>query len=135
MNRFTFFFLHSAFLFGVGMQFSMAQPSRFSMEKYISDRGDTLFYRLAFPDADQMRKYPLVVFLHGSGERGHDNQAQLKWGVENFATDQNMMLHPAIIIAPQCPDTMSWANVSREKKTTEIHLQTTPSRTMRLLIE
>ena len=25
---------------------------------------------------------------------------RLKWGVENFATDQNMMLHPAIVIAP-----------------------------------
>jgi predicted peptidase len=47
-------------------------------------------------------KYPLVIFLHGSGERGNDNEAQLKWGVLNFATDENMA-HPAIVIAPQCP--------------------------------
>jgi len=135
MNRFSLLFFYSAFLTGICTQFSQAQPSRFSMEKYIDDKGDTQYYRQVFPDADQMRRYPLVVFLHGSGERGHDNQAQLKWGVENFATDQNMVLHPAIIIAPQCPDTMSWANVSREKNSTEIHLQPTPSKPMRLLIE
>ena len=76
---------------------------RFSKNQYISN-GDTLNYRLLFPDADTLRKYPLVIFLHGSGERGNDNEAQLKWGVQNFATDKKMRLHPAIVIAPQCPE-------------------------------
>ncbi len=59
---------------------------------------------MLFPDADTLRKYPLVIFLHGSGERGNDNEAQLKWGVQNFATDKNMVEHPALVIAPQCPN-------------------------------
>jgi len=81
-----------------------------------------------------MRKYPLVIFLHGSGERGKDNEAQLKWGVMNFATDQNMMLHPALVIAPQCPEKVSWSNFSREKNSTEMHLQPASTRPMELLI-
>ena len=81
-----------------------------------------------------MRKYPLVIFLHGSGERGNDNEAQLKWGVMNFATDQNMALHPAIVIAPQCPANMDWSHFASGKGT-QITLQPTPSKPMELLME
>ena len=108
---------------------SNAQIERFSKNQYISN-GDTLNYRMLFPDADTMRKYPLVIFLHGSGERGSDNEAQLKWGVQNFATDKNMVLHPAIVIAPQCPEHQSWSNFSRA----DMKLQSTPTKPMELLI-
>lgn len=134
MKHLRSFVLFSVVLFCMSTKFAFAQPSRFSMEKYINGN-DTLFYRQLFPDADTMRKYPLVIFLHGSGERGHDNDAQLKWGVQNFATDQNMTLHPALVIAPQCPDRMNWSNFSREKNTTEMHLQSAPTKPMELLIE
>ena len=92
-----------------GTAFSQSVPSRFSNEQYI-DRGDTLLYRQLFPDYDTVRKYPLVIFLHGSGERGNDNEAQLKWGVANFATDEMMKMHPAFVIAPQCPGGQSWSH-------------------------
>lgn len=105
---------------------------RFSYQQYIGDNGDTLLYRQLFPDANPNRKYPLVIFLHGSGERGHDNEAQLQWGVMNFATDQNMMLHPALVIAPQCPEKIGWSNFSRGGN--DLKLQATPSRPMELLI-
>ena len=112
----------------------LSQPSRFSVENYISAKGDTLRYRQLFPDYDTLRKYPLVIFLHGSGERGNDNDAQLKWGVMNFATDENMKRYPAIVIAPQCPLSTGWANIgSREKG--QLTMQPTPSKTMQLLIE
>jgi predicted peptidase len=125
--------LFAALLFCMSTKSSYAQSSRFSVEKYINGN-DTLFYRQLFPDADTMRKYPLVIFLHGSGERGHDNEAQLKWGVQNFATDQNMVLHPALVIAPQCPEKSGWSNFSREKNSTEMHLQSAPAKPMELLI-
>ncbi len=93
-------------LISTGQNF--AQPSRFSSNKFINEKGDTLNYRLLSPDYNTSRKYPLVIFLHGSGERGKDNDAQLKWGVMNFATDQMMVLHPAIVVAPQCPEKQDW---------------------------
>jgi predicted peptidase len=123
-----------AFLFCVNIQFAFSQSSRFSINKYVNDKGDTLNYRQLYPDSDTLRKYPLVIFLHGSGERGNDNEIQLKWGVMNFATDQNMMLHPAFVIVPQCPEKMSWSNFSREKNSTEMHLQPAPAKPMELLI-
>jgi predicted peptidase len=111
------------------------QSSRFSVNKFIGSHGDTLNYRQLFPDADSMRKYPLVIFLHGSGERGSDNESQLKWGVMNFATDENMRLHPAIVIAPQCPEKSGWSNFSREKNSTTMFLLPAPAKPMELLIE
>ena len=122
------------FLFCIHLQPANAQPSRFSVEKYVNEKKDTLFYRQLFPDANNMRKYPLVIFLHGSGERGKDNDAQLKWGVLNFATDENMMKHPALVIAPQCPENMGWSNFSREKTSSLTKLQPTPAKPMELLI-
>ncbi|MFT4847528.1 MAG: putative peptidase [Sediminicola sp.] len=110
---------------------SFSQSSLFSFEKYVNANGDTLNYRQLISDYDPISKYPLVIFLHGSGERGDDNEAQLKWGVLNFASDQNMKMHPSIIIAPQCPENMSWGNFSSE----DMSLQDSPSEPMKLLIE
>ncbi|HET9823804.1 MAG TPA: prolyl oligopeptidase family serine peptidase [Chitinophagaceae bacterium] len=122
--------LGAAVLFCMTAQFAFSQSSsRFSFNTYI-EKGDTLRYRMLFPDADTFRKYPLVIFLHGSGERGNDNEAQLKWGVMSFATDENMVKHPALVIAPQCPEKMNWSNFSR----TDMKLQTTAAKPMELLI-
>ncbi|HEX4849326.1 MAG TPA: alpha/beta hydrolase-fold protein, partial [Puia sp.] len=126
--------LASFILFYVSTAFSQSS-SKFSMQKFGNGKGDTLQYRLLFPDANQLRKYPLIIFLHGSGERGSDNEAQLKWGVMNFATDQNMIQHPAIVIAPQCPEKLSWANFSRTKTSAETRMEPTASKPMELLID
>ena len=116
------------------IQKTIAQADRFSKNQFI-ENGDTLNYRMLFPDADTLRKYPLVIFLHGSGERGSDNEAQLKWGVQNFATDKNMVAHPAIVIAPQCPLNQTWSNFSRTQGSTKMELQSTPSKPMQLLVD
>jgi predicted peptidase len=111
---------------------AQAQPPRFSREKYI-ENGDTLLYRMLFPDANRQRKYPLVIFLHGSGERGSDNDAQLKWGVMNCATEQNMIAHPAIVIAPQCPEHQTWSSETPDKDRKKMTINPEPSKQMRLL--
>ena len=44
--------------------------------------GGTLRYRILAPATlEAGRRYPLVLFLHGAGERGDDNAMQLLWGV------------------------------------------------------
>jgi len=134
MKRFHPIAFLTAILFFVNAQFVFSQSSsRFSVEKYVQEK-DTLKYRMLYPDSDPLRRYPLVIFLHGSGERGSDNEAQLKWGVGGFATDQNMILHPAIVIAPQCPEKSSRPNFSRAKATSETKLQPNPTRPMELVI-
>lgn len=125
-----------AIILYLGSQTAISQTSsKFSVNKYINDKGDTLLYRQLFPDADTLRKFPLVIFLHGSGERGNDNEAQLKWGVMNFASDENMIRYPAFVIAPQCPLNTSWANLNRDRSSTQISLQPAPTKPMQLLME
>lgn len=54
------------------------------------------------PYEPQRVQYPLVVFLHGSGERGTDNIAQLTNGVRAFEEPGARQRHPCIVVAPQC---------------------------------
>lgn len=133
MKRLKLITVLLSFLCVAKVNLVFAQQSVFSFEKFTNGKGDTLNYRQLYPDYDTLRKYPLVIFLHGSGERGNDNESQLKWGTMNFATDQNMIKYPAIVIAPQCPEKMSWANFSNKKNSREKLLQPAPSKPMELL--
>ena len=109
--------------------------ARFSKEVYESSTGEKLNYRKLVPNKSQKDKLlPLVLFLHGKGERGDDNQAQLKHGLKLFAADEGMKRFPAIVIAPQCPVDQYWSTTAEQKDTTpKMDPQPTPS--MRLVIE
>src|SRR6478735_105514 len=74
---------------------------------------DTLPYRVLLPKYyDVKKEYPLIVFLHGSGERGSDNEAQLIHGWDLFLRDSIREKFPAIVVFPQCPQNSYWSNVS-----------------------
>jgi predicted peptidase len=61
-------------------------------------------YRLLTPrDLNARARYPLVVFFHGSGERGDDNQKQLQHGVRRFTAPASQTKYPCFVLAPQCP--------------------------------
>lgn len=97
----------------IGINLGYGQSaSLFSYEAHIGTNGDTLLYRQLTSDYDKVSQYPLVIFLHGRGESGTDNEAQLKWGVQNFATDELMKRHKPIVIAPQCTDDDSWGGLT-----------------------
>lgn len=54
-------------------------------------------------------RYPVVIFLHGRGSGGTDNEKQLQAGARNFAKGDFYKKNPSLIIAPQCPDdTIGW---------------------------
>ena len=47
-------------------------------KKLFKINNDSLPYRILLPkDFDPNKEYPLLVFLHGAGERGNDNENQL----------------------------------------------------------
>ncbi|WP_339647722.1 prolyl oligopeptidase family serine peptidase [uncultured Salegentibacter sp.] len=81
----------------------------FKKELFIKN-SDTLNYRILFPkDFSEEREYPVVLFLHGAGERGSDNEAQLTHGSKLFLEKQEEF--PAIVIFPQAPKEDYWAKV------------------------
>ena len=68
-------------------------------------------YRLAapqFPEAG--KKYPLILFLHGSGECGTDNQRQIKVGVPALISTllKREKPEPFILVVPQCQGGNWW---------------------------
>ncbi|MBE0662731.1 MAG: dienelactone hydrolase family protein [Bacteroidales bacterium] len=74
---------------------------------------DSLPYRIMFPENfDPLLKYPLILFLHGAGERGNNNESQLIHGGRFFASDTNRQNYPSIVVFPQCPADSYWANVN-----------------------
>ncbi len=84
--------------------------SDFTKEIFVSAT-DTLPYRMLLPiDYDENKNYPIVLFLHGSGERGNDNELQLKHGANLFLKPEVRKNFPAIVVFPQCKATMSWNN-------------------------
>ena len=71
-----------------------------------------LLYRMLMPkDYNEAKKYPLVMFYHGAGERGDDNYKQLVHGMSDFASDEIMDKYPCIVVAPQCPSGVQWVDV------------------------
>lgn len=84
-----------------------------SFEKHwLAQSGDTLPYRILLPkEYDPAKKYPLVLFLHGRGESGNDNEKQLVHGARLFLQDSVRTRYPAIVIFPQCPASSYWSNV------------------------
>lgn len=84
----------------------------YQAELYVH-RGDTLPYRILYPDNYQAdKKYPVLFFLHGAGERGNDNLKQLTHGSSLFLRDSVRHSYPAIVIFPQCSADSYWSNVT-----------------------
>ena len=72
--------------------------------------GTQLGYRLLKPkDFDAAKKYPLVLVLHGAGERGTDNAAQLKYGAPLFLKQEIRDKYPCFVAVPQCPPDQTWS--------------------------
>ncbi len=90
------------------------------------------------PNSTQVTKNndkQLLVFLHGSGERGSDNEAQLKHGrifFERLAQESNNL-----VLVPQCPEKLSWHNgyskTSKRGRTYSYPKKIKPNRVLDLL--
>jgi predicted peptidase len=88
--------------------------SLYKKENFVKDN-DTLPYRLLLPfNYDASKKYPLILFLHGAGERGTDNESQLSHGADLFLRDSIRKNYPAIVLFPQCRQESFWSNVKRD---------------------
>jgi poly(3-hydroxybutyrate) depolymerase len=56
-------------------------------------------------------KYPLVLFLHGAGQRGDNNAGQLSPGGEMFLDPKIRAAFPTFAVFPQCPVDKRWVEV------------------------
>lgn len=92
-------------------------------KKTFNSGTEQLGYRLLLPENfDASQKYPLLLFLHGGGERGADNEKQLTHGGKLFLEPRNRGAFPAVILVPQCPEESYWAQVDIDRSNYPIGL-------------
>ena len=86
-------------------------PASLLARVYTNTLGGRLPYRLWVPTNHLTDgPLPLVLFLHGAGERGTDNLLQLTGQPHalSFVSYQNQEAYPCFFVAPQCPANSSW---------------------------
>lgn len=64
-------------------------------------------YLLFLPRNDEEESRPLLLFLHGAGERGRDPALVKKLGVPKIVEEQENF--PFIAVSPQCPQGQYWS--------------------------
>jgi predicted peptidase len=105
--------------------------SLYEKRVYTNPAGEQLPYRILYPEKyDKSKKYPLVLFLHGAGERGNDNEAQLTHGSKLFLDPGNRKKYPAIVIFPQCPKDGFWSSIVADRSKTPVAFSFDYSRPM-----
>jgi predicted peptidase len=122
----------------------MLNAQQFEKLSFI-DQGDTLLYNRLFPPAYQhsigdnpekaieTMRYPLIIFLHGAGERGNDNEIQIIHIKKLFLDENNKEKYPAFVIAPQCPIGKRW--VETNWAVSKHHMPKQPSETITLVMK
>src|SRR5262245_39443364 len=82
-----------------------------TFKKRISHQ-EELHYLLHLPQgydkSDQTKEWPLILFLHGAGERGSDLELIKKNGPPKLIAAGKDI--PAIVVSPQCPTDQWWTD-------------------------
>ena len=110
-----------------------AMSAEFDYKRYPIEGEKFLPYRVYSPEGvDNASRMPLVVFLHGAGERGHDNERQLLHGARDLLRYSIERQEPMIIVAPQVPLDERWVDVVWDER---VHrMPEHPSESMGLLM-
>ena len=120
------------FLLGLCMGVAMGEVNdwRSALEKKAHEKDDaTLLYRSG--TVGEGEQLPLVVFLHGAGERGEDNEEQLKHGVKDLVAWCTKEKVACRILVPQCPKNSWWSHLDGNfKKPEEVEMNPEPSPAM-----
>jgi predicted peptidase len=85
-------------------------PQMVKLLRFNGTQSINLSYLLYLPkgyDAKAEKRWPMILFLHGAGERGSD-----VWKVATHGPPKNVKTHPDfpfIVVSPQCPEDETWS--------------------------
>ena len=83
-------------------------PAKFEKQIVKTIKADYLLYLPKEYGKEADKKWPLMVFLHGSGESGTDVQKVAKHGPPKLIAAGKEF--PFIVVSPQCPEGKIWSN-------------------------
>ena len=80
--------------------------------EYVADDGTVIPYRYYLPEGyDPSKKYPIVLYMHGNGSRGMDNERHLRSDGAALHKAIFRSKYDCIILAPQCTDKSMWCDI------------------------
>ncbi len=79
---------------------------------YEKKDGYKMNYLVYFPD--DVKDLPLIVYLHGAGERGDKWEHLFRHGLARLLNEGRE--YPAVVLCPQCPAPFIWNNVVADLK-------------------
>ena len=95
-------------IYNTKINFEVATPKKDVF--YDTKNGNSLPYNLYVPkDYSASKKYPVILFLHGAGEMGTDNETQIN-GIRNLLHYNADFVSQCILI---CPQSNEWWNLDR----------------------
>jgi predicted peptidase len=103
-----------ALLFALAAAGLAAPPETGFLNRTVAVDGVTYRYQVFLPanwTPDQ--KWPIVLFLHGAGERGDDGLAQTDVGL-GHALRRFPDRYPAVVVLPQCRNDKFWSEPAME---------------------
>ena len=86
---------------------SMQKPQKFERTITKTVRADYLLFTPKGYKAGGEKKWPLILFLHGAGERGSDLQKVAVHGPPKIV--QTKPEFPFLVVSPQCPEGETWS--------------------------
>jgi predicted peptidase len=89
-------------------------PKTGFLNRTVSVSGTEYRYQVFLPaDWTNKQKWPVILFLHGSGERGDDGVAQAQVGIGS-AIRLHPERFPAVVVMPQCRNGERWTDPDME---------------------
>lgn len=83
------------------------------LERTVTVAGKVHAYQVFVPTHRANGAMPVILFLHGSGERGSDNHAQLEAGLGPYVREHAADF-PAIVVFPQVSENREWMGANTE---------------------
>jgi len=116
----------------VAAQFSVEEQMRFCA--YTNDTGEVFNYRMAAPRFPaEGKNFPMIIFLHGSGECGTDNKRHIKMGLPSLMRSLLMQNQQAVVLAYQCQRGNWW--VGKLAMQPDYRMSKNPTASMEVLME
>jgi len=84
------------------------------VEHQVTVNKTTYRYQVFVPTGwTSKHRWPIVLFLHGSGERASDNQKQMQQGLPPWLKAQGETF-PAVVVIPQAPEGHYWTGEAEQ---------------------
>lgn len=120
------------FAISVMAQFTVEEQMRFC--SHTNESGEVFEWRMSSPQFPvEGRMYPLIIFLHGSGECGVDNKSHIKLGLPKLLNSLRVLNEEVIVMAPQCQRGNWW--VSRLAMRPDYRMDKAPTPSLEVLME